>query len=104
MSKGRGGEPSQCDGGDNQSFHLPDSDAAGGAASGRQQPIKAALVGTYRAIDQKHVSRWLAEVDAASTYKYDLDATSRLGGGRGNTHVSLNRQSDGFSAFSDHGF
>src|SRR5208282_440989 len=29
----------------------------------------------------------LAEVDAASTYKYDLDATSRLGGGRGNTHA-----------------
>src|SRR3954449_3346018 len=36
--------------------------------------IKAAIVGTYRAIDQKHVPRYLAEFDYRFNRRYDLAA------------------------------
>jgi ribosomal protein L37AE/L43A len=36
--------------------------------------IKAAIVGTYRAIDQKHVSRYLAEFEYRFNRRYDLAA------------------------------
>jgi hypothetical protein len=36
--------------------------------------IKAALVGTYRAIDQKHVPRYLAEFEYRFNRRYDLAA------------------------------
>jgi hypothetical protein len=36
--------------------------------------IKAAIVGTYRAIDQKHVPRYLAEFEYRFNRRYDLAA------------------------------
>ena len=36
--------------------------------------IKAAIVGTYRAIDQKHVPRYLAEFEYRFNQRYDLAA------------------------------
>ena len=36
--------------------------------------IKAAIVGTYRAIDQKHVPRYLAEFECRFNRRYDLGA------------------------------
>ena len=36
--------------------------------------IKAAIVGTYRAIDQKHVPRYLAEFEYRFNRRYDLGA------------------------------
>ncbi len=36
--------------------------------------IKAAIVGTYRAVDQKHVPRYLAEFEYRFNRRYDLGA------------------------------